>query len=88
LVGALIDAFRAAKGKRSEVPYLPAPNLAETLNISEQAMRTQVKRLRVAIEPLAVSMGIVMDQDTFIETKERSGYRINPLCREISIADM
>jgi hypothetical protein len=88
LVGALIDAFRVAKGKLSEVPYLPAPDLAETLNISEQAMRTQVKRLRVAIEPLAVSMGIVMDQDTFIETKERSGYRINPLCREISIADM
>ena len=84
----MIDAFRVAKGKLSEVPYLPAPNLAETLNISEQAMRTQVKRLRVAIEPLAVSMGIVMDQDTFIETKERSGYRINPLCREISIADM
>lgn len=88
LVGALIDSFRVAKGNRSEVPYLPAPDLATALNISEQAMRTQITRLRDAVEPLAVSMGIPMDQDTFIETKERSGYRINPLCREISVADI
>lgn len=88
LVGALIDSFRAAKGNRSEVPYLPAPHLATALNISEQAMRTQITRLRNAIEPLAVSMGIPMGQDTFIENKERSGYRINPSCREISVADI
>ena len=88
LVGALIDAFRVAKGKRSEVPYLQAPDLATALNISEQAMRTQITRLRNAIEPLAVSMGIPMGQDTFIENKERSGYRINPSCREISVADI
>ena len=88
LVGALIDAFRVAKGKRSEVPFLPAPDLAGVLSISEQAMRTQLRRLRDSVEPLAVSMGIPMDQDTFIETKERSGYRINPLCREISVADI
>ena len=88
LVGALIDSFRVAKGNRSEVPYLPAPDLATALNISEQAMRTQITRLRNAIEPLAVSMGIPMGQDTFIENKERSGYRINPSCREISVADI
>lgn len=88
LVGALIDSFRVAKGDRSEVPYLPAPDLATALNISEQAMRTQITRLRNAIEPLAVSMGIPMGQDTFIENKERSGYRINPSCREISVADI
>lgn len=88
LVGALIDSFRVAKGNRSEVPYLPAPDLARALNISEQAMRTQITRLRNAIEPLAVSMGIPMGQDTFIENKERSGYRINPSCREISVADI
>ena len=88
LVDALIDTFRMAKGKRSEVPFMTAPKLAAAMSISEQAMRTQVKRLRDAIEPLAVSMGIPMGQDTFIETKERSGYRINPLCREISVADI
>lgn len=88
LVGALIDSFRVAKGNRSEVPYLPAADLATALNISEQAMRTQITRLRNAIEPLAVSMGIPMGQDTFIENKERSGYRINPSCREISVADI
>lgn len=88
LVGALIDSFRVAKGNRSEVPYLPAPDLATALNVSEQAMRTQITRLRNAIEPLAVSMGIPMGQDTFIENKERSGYRINPSCREISVADI
>ena len=88
LVGALIDSFRVAKGNRSEVAYLPAPDLATALNISEQAMRTQITRLRNAIEPLAVSMGIPMGQDTFIENKERSGYRINPSCREISVADI
>ena len=88
LVGALIDSFRVAKGNRSEVPYLPAPDLATALNISDQAMRTQITRLRNAIEPLAVSMGIPMGQDTFIENKERSGYRINPSCREISVADI
>lgn len=88
LVGALIESFRVAKGNRLEVPYLPAPDLATALNISDQAMRTQITRLRNAIEPLAVSMGIPMGQDTFIENKERSGYRINPSCREISVADI
>ena len=27
-------------------------------------------------------------QDSFIETKERAGYRLNPSLREISVADM
>ena len=58
------------------------------MNIDEQSLRQQVSRLRKAIEPLAVKLGIPMDQNTFIETKERAGYRINPECREISVADV
>jgi len=33
-------------------------------------------------------LGIPMDQDSFIQTKERAGYRINPQCCEISVADI
>lgn len=88
LVSALIEAFRNSKKRQTEVPYLPAPDLAQRLDISDQSMRQQLKRLRDAIEPLSVSMGIPMDQDTFIQTKERAGYRLNPQCREISVADI
>jgi hypothetical protein len=88
LVAALIEAFRTAKKRRSEVPYRSAPDLAQCLGISDQSMRQQLRRLREAIEPLNVSLGIPMDQDSFIQTKERAGYRINPQCCEISVADI
>nr|WP_235789477.1 7-cyano-7-deazaguanine synthase [Ruegeria alba] len=88
IVAALIEAFRSAKKRQTEVPFLPAPDLADQLSISEQSMRQQLRRLREAIESLNVTMGIPMDQDTFIQTRERAGYRLNPLCREIAVADI
>lgn len=88
LVAALIEAFRTAKKRQTEVLYLPATDLAQCLGISDQSMRQQLRRLREALEPLNVSMGIPIDQDSFIQTKERAGYRLNPQCREISIADI
>jgi DNA-binding winged helix-turn-helix (wHTH) protein len=62
--------------------------LADLLQVSDQSMRQQLRRLREALEPLAVSLGIPLDQDTFIETKERAGYRLNPGLRELSVADI
>jgi hypothetical protein len=88
LVDALLGNFRKAKAEDSEVPFLPATSLADCLQISEQSMRQQLRRLREALEPLAVTLGIPMDQDTFIETKERAGYRLNRSLREIALADI
>lgn len=88
IVLALITNFRSAKAISAEVPFIRAPDLAAVMNIDEQSLRQQLSRLRKAIEPLAVKLGIPMDQNTFIETKERAGYRINPECREISVADV
>ena len=88
LVEALLDAFRTAKAKDAEVPFLRATDFADSLQIDEQSMRQQLRRLRLALEPLAVALGIPLDQDTFIETRERAGYRLNPSLREISVADI
>ena len=51
-------------------------------------MRQQVTRLRKALEPLAVSLGIPLDRNTFVQNKERAGYRLNPEWREISVGDI
>jgi len=88
LVDALLGDFRKAKAEDSEVPFLPATSLADRLKLDAQSMRQQLRRLRKALEPLAVTLGIPMDQDTFIETKERVGYRLNPDLREIAVADI
>jgi hypothetical protein len=88
VVEALIENFRNAKRQKADVPFMPATDLAEGLGVSEQSMRQQLGRLRKALDPLAVMLGIPLDQDTFIETKERAGYRLNPECREISLGDI
>ena len=88
IVGALIRQFREAKAKRADVPFLSASQLARALSLDEQSMRQQVSRLRKALEPLTVMLGIPMDQDTFIQTKERDGYRLNPEWREVAIGDI
>ena len=88
VVGALLQDFRTAKAGDADVAYQPATILAEQLQLSDQSMRQQLRRLREAIEPLAVTLGIPMDLGTFIETKERAGYRLNPSLREISVADI
>lgn len=87
-VGALLGLFREAKSEDSEFPFLPPTILADRLQLDEQSMRQQLRRLRKELEPLAVTLGIPMDQDTFIETKERAGYRLNPSLRETAVADI
>ena len=88
VVDALLEGFRKAKAGDGEVPFLPAAKLAGVLRISDQSMRQQLRRLREALEPLAVNLGIPLDQDSFIENKERAGYRLNPGLREVDLADI
>ena len=70
------------------MPFLPTASLAASLKIDEQSLRQQLSRLRKAIEPLNVSLGVPLGNDTFIETKERAGYRLNPELRELSLSDI
>jgi hypothetical protein len=84
----LLANFRDAKAAGQAVPFLAPADLADRLRISEQSMRQQLTRLRTAIEPLSVSLGVVLDQNSFIENKERQGYRLNPTLRELSLADI
>ena len=65
-VDALLGNFRKAKAEDAEVPFLSATSLADRLQISDQSMRQQLRRLREALEPLAVNLGIPLDQGTFI----------------------
>lgn len=88
LVEALIEDFQSAKAEDRDVPFMPATTLAEKLGISEQSLRQQLRRLRKELEPLAVALGVPMDQHTFIETKERAGYRLNPTLRQIALRDI
>ena len=84
----LIENFRNGKKQRTDVPFLPATSLADLLGISDESMRRQLARSRKALEPLTVMLGIPLDQDTFIQTKERAGYRLNPAWHEISVGDI
>lgn len=88
VVEALIDNFRSAKKQRADVPFLHATELADRLGISDQSMRQQLGRLRKALDPLTVMLGIPMDQDSFIQTKGRAGYRLNPEWRDVSVGDI
>ncbi|WP_089287775.1 MULTISPECIES: 7-cyano-7-deazaguanine synthase [unclassified Azospirillum] len=88
MVEALIENFRRAKAVDEEIPFMASVDLADRLGLSDPSMRQQLRRLREALEPLVVSLGIPLDQDTFIQTKERSGYRLNPALREVSMADI
>ena len=89
VVNALIENFRAGKSVvEVDVQFKSASELAKDLKVEEQVVRQNVARLRGSLEPLTVALGIPMDQDTFIENKERAGYRLNPNIREISVADI
>jgi hypothetical protein len=61
LVDVLFGNFRKAKAEEGEVPFLPATNLADRLQISEQSMRQQLGRLRESLKPLAPALGIPLD---------------------------
>ncbi|TDR31777.1 7-cyano-7-deazaguanine synthase [Aquamicrobium defluvii] len=88
VVAALIENFREAKRQRADVPFFPATELADRLGVSDQSMRQQLGRLRKTLEPLTVTLGIPLDQDSFVQTKERAGYRLNPEWREVSVGDI
>ncbi len=89
LFAALLDNHRAAKKMAAEVPFIPAPDLAVKLKISEASLRQQVSRLRKLVtDRLAVDLGLVLGTDDFIENKERAGYRLSPKLREVSRADL
>lgn len=88
LVDALLENFRKAKSEDREVPFLGSAALAEVCRVEEQSMRQQLRRLRDALKPLATGLGIPLDQNTFIETQDRRGYRLNPNLREATVADI
>jgi hypothetical protein len=88
IVEALLGEFRSAKAEGREVPFVRPADLADRLSITEQSVRTQITRLRDAIEPLAASLSLILDQDSFIENRPCAGYRLNPGLRELSLADI
>jgi hypothetical protein len=89
LVAALIENHRSAKARIAEVPFTPTWKLAEKLKIDEDSLRQQVKRLRKEVaDRLAVDQGIVLQINDFIENQQREGYRIAPMVREVSRADL
>lgn len=88
IVEALLAEFRSAKKEGREVPFVLPHTLADRLRITEPSLRTQIRRLRDAIEPLAVSLGLTLDQNSFVENRQRSGYRLNPALRELSLGDI
>jgi hypothetical protein len=88
LISELIGDFRSAKKLRQDVPFVPVDQLADRLDIDAQSMRQQLARMRKELQPLAVGLGIPLDQNSLVETKERAGYRLNPECREIAAGDI
>lgn len=88
IVKTLLEKFRTAKDSRAEVEFTSPNDLADKLKVDGQSMRQQLSRLRRALDPLAVALGIPLDQDSFIETRERAGYRLSPVWREISVGDV
>lgn len=88
VISALIKDFRTAKKARAEIPFKRADKVADELGLTEASVRQQLNRLRNALDPLAVMLGVPLDQDSFIETKGWQGYRLNPACREISLGDI
>ena len=67
---------------------MPPHTLADRLGITEPNLRTRLLRLRKALDPLAVELGLPLDENSFIENRPRSGYRLNPALHELSLADV
>lgn len=88
IVEQLLPDFRSAKKEGREVPFTPPRSITKRLGISEASLRTQIRRLREALEPLAVDLGLLLDNDSFIENRPHAGYRLNPAVRELSLADI
>ncbi|WP_210171811.1 hypothetical protein, partial [Mesorhizobium sp. Root157] len=89
LTGSVPRGNQQAKARIAEVPFTPTWKLAEKLKIDEDSLRQQVKRLRKEVaDRLAVDQGIVLQINDFIENQQREGYRIAPMVREVSRADL
>jgi 7-cyano-7-deazaguanine synthase in queuosine biosynthesis len=88
LVENLLANFRSAKRDVRAIEYITASDLAGVLDISEPALRTLLRRLRSSLEPLATDLGILLDENSFIENRHGKGYRLNPNLREIALADI
>lgn len=88
IVEQLLPDFRRTKKEGGDVPFTPSRALAKRLQVSEASLRTQLRRLRAALEPLVVDLGLPLDNDSFIENRPHAGYRLNPAVRELSLADI
>ena len=89
LVAALLAKFREGKSAAAEIEYFYPPDLAKTLKIAEASLRQQVMRIRKTVaDRLSVDLGVVFEPDDFIQNKERSGYRLSPMLREVAKADL
>jgi 7-cyano-7-deazaguanine synthase in queuosine biosynthesis len=89
LVWALVANHRAAKRQISDVPFMRSAALAKKLKIEELSLRRQIIRARKDVaDRLAVDQGIVLGSDDFIENNPGHGYRLSPLFREVSRADL
>jgi len=89
LVDALLPNFRAGKKDGVEIAFLRADNLAAAVGMTEPSMRQQLTRLRKALaDNLTPSLGIVFDTNSFIENRERAGYRLNPALKEVAKGDL
>jgi hypothetical protein len=86
---ALLKEYRAAKGRREEVPFLPMEELAIRIGVEEPVLRRYVSKLRKrAIGRLTVDQGVVFERDGFIQNDRGNGYRIDPQLLEISLSDL
>jgi hypothetical protein len=89
LFSVLLANFRNGKASVSEIAFVPAPDLAAALHMSEASLRQLIGRLRdLVTRELAVDLGIVIGINDFIENKERAGYRLSPALREVARADL
>jgi 7-cyano-7-deazaguanine synthase in queuosine biosynthesis len=69
--------------------FMCAPDLAKTLEIEEETLRRRVSLFRKRVAKLFQEQcGLPLTADAVIETKERSGYRLNPRVRVVALKDI
>lgn len=89
LIDALLPNFRAGKKDSAEIAFIRPDKLAAVVGMTEPSMRQQVTRLRkVLADNLTPSLGVVFETNSFIENRERAGYRLNPALKEVAKGDL
>jgi DNA-binding response OmpR family regulator len=89
LVHTLLRNFRSGKERSAEVQFMRPDKLADSLQMDEQSLRQQIRRLRNEVsERLAVDQDIPLGRDDFIENRQGAGYRLNPAVREVLLGDV